>query len=124
VRETVKGIQKKYPGRKVFSIFEPRSATSRRKVFQQDYVEAFKGSHEVMLAKAFDQSKIDAENRFSTHELVADLKKAGVTAEDFDGADQIVAALKSRAKKGDVVLIMSNGGFDGIYGKLMKVLET
>lgn len=124
VRETVKGIQKKYPGRKVFSIFEPRSATSRRKVFQQDYVEAFKGSHEVMLAKAFDQSKIDAENRFSTHELVADLKKAGVTAEDFDGADQIVQALKSRAKKGDVVLIMSNGGFDGIYGKLMKALET
>ncbi|MGE5084750.1 MAG: UDP-N-acetylmuramate:L-alanyl-gamma-D-glutamyl-meso-diaminopimelate ligase [Bacillota bacterium] len=123
VRETVKGIQKKYPNRKVFSIFEPRSATSRRKVFQKDYVEAFKGSHEVMLAKAFDQSKIDEENRFSSHELVADLKASGVTAEDFDGADQIVAALKSRAKRGDVILIMSNGGFDGIYTKLMKALE-
>ncbi|MFM6927644.1 MAG: UDP-N-acetylmuramate:L-alanyl-gamma-D-glutamyl-meso-diaminopimelate ligase [Bdellovibrio sp.] len=123
VRETVKGIQKKYPNRKVFSIFEPRSATSRRKVFQQDYVAAFKGSHEVMLAKAFDQSKIDEENRFSSHELIADLKASGVTAEDFDGADQIVAALKSRAKRGDVILIMSNGGFDGIYTKLMKALE-
>ena len=123
VRETVKGIQKKYPGRKVFSIFEPRSATSRRKVFQQDYVQAFKGSHEVMLAKAFDQSKIDEENRFSTHELVTDLKTSGVQAEDFDGADQIVTALASRAKTGDVILIMSNGGFDGIYGKLMKALS-
>ncbi|WP_413584127.1 UDP-N-acetylmuramate:L-alanyl-gamma-D-glutamyl-meso-diaminopimelate ligase [Bdellovibrio sp. HCB274] len=123
VRETVKGIQKKYPGRKVFSVFEPRSATSRRKVFQKDYVEAFKGSHEVMLAKAFDQSKIDAENRFSSHELISDLKSSGVTAEDFDGADQIVAALKSRAKRGDVILIMSNGGFDGIYTKLLKALE-
>lgn len=123
VRETVKGIQKKYPNRKVFSVFEPRSATSRRKVFQQDYVQAFKGSHEVMLAKAFDQSKIDEENRFSSHELVEDLKKSGVTAEDFDNADQIVAALKARAKKGDVILIMSNGGFDGIYGKLLKALE-
>ncbi|WP_413574514.1 UDP-N-acetylmuramate:L-alanyl-gamma-D-glutamyl-meso-diaminopimelate ligase [Bdellovibrio sp. HCB290] len=123
VRETVKGIQKKYPNRKVFSIFEPRSATSRRKVFQKDYVEAFKGSHEVMLAKAFDQSKIDEENRFSSHELVADLKSSGVTAEDFDSADQIVAALKSRAKSGDVILIMSNGGFDGIYTKLLKALE-
>lgn len=123
VRETVKGIQKKYPGRKVFSVFEPRSATSRRKVFQQDYVQAFKGSHEVMLAKAFDQSKIDEENRFSTHELVTDLKASGVTAEDFDSADQIVAALKARAKKGDVILIMSNGGFDGIYSKLMSALE-
>lgn len=123
VRETVKGVQKKYPNRKVFSIFEPRSATSRRKVFQKAYVEAFKGSHEVLLAKAFDQSKIDEENRFSTHELVSDLKTSGVSAEDFDGADQIVSALKSRAKTGDVVLIMSNGGFDGIYGKLLKALE-
>ncbi|WP_413613462.1 UDP-N-acetylmuramate:L-alanyl-gamma-D-glutamyl-meso-diaminopimelate ligase [Bdellovibrio sp. HCB-110] len=122
VRETVKGIQKKYPGRKVFSVFEPRSATSRRKVFQKDYVEAFKGSHEVLLAKAFDQSKIDEENRFSSHELVSDLKTSGVTAEDFDSADQIVSALKSRAKRGDVILIMSNGGFDGIYGKLMSAL--
>lgn len=122
VRETVKGIQKKYPGRKVFSIFEPRSATSRRKVFQQDYVQAFKGSHEVLLAKAFDQSKIDEANRFSSHELVTDLKKSGVTAEDFDSADQIVSALKNRAQRGDVILIMSNGGFDGIYTKLLQAL--
>ncbi|MNS78671.1 UDP-N-acetylmuramate:L-alanyl-gamma-D-glutamyl-meso-diaminopimelate ligase [compost metagenome] len=122
VRETVKGIQKKYPGRKVFSVFEPRSATSRRKVFQKDYVEALKGSHEVMLAKAFDQSKIDADNRFSSDELVADLVSSGVTAADFDSADQIVSALKARARKGDVILIMSNGGFDGIYTKLMTAL--
>jgi len=122
VRETVKGIQKKYPGRKVFSVFEPRSATSRRKVFQKDYVEAFKGSHEVMLAKAFDQSKIDADNRFSSDELVADLVSSGVTAADFDSADEIVSALKARSRKGDVILIMSNGGFDGIYTKLMKAL--
>lgn len=122
VRETVKGIQKKYPGRKVFSVFEPRSATSRRKVFQSDYVEAFKGSHEVLLAKAFDQSKIDEDNRFSTHELVMDLRQVGVTAAEFDSADQIVAALKDRAHRGDVILIMSNGGFDGIYGKLLAAL--
>jgi UDP-N-acetylmuramate: L-alanyl-gamma-D-glutamyl-meso-diaminopimelate ligase len=123
VRETVKGIQKRYPGRKVFSVFEPRSATSRRKVFQNDYVEAFKGSHEVLLAKAFDQSKIDSEDRFSTEELVADLKKASVEAGAFDSADQIVSALENRAKRGDVVLIMSNGGFDGIYTKLLSAFD-
>jgi UDP-N-acetylmuramate: L-alanyl-gamma-D-glutamyl-meso-diaminopimelate ligase len=123
VRETVKGIQKKYPSRKVFSVFEPRSATSRRKVFQKDYVEAFKGSNEVMLARAFDQSKIDSENRFSSEELVDDLKSAGVAAEAYDNADQIVAALKSKAKSGDVVLIMSNGGFDNIYTKLLAALK-
>lgn len=123
VRETVKGIQNKYPGRKVFSVFEPRSATSRRKVFQQDYVEAFKGSHEVMLAEAFDQSKIDTENRFSSEELIHDLKKNGVTADVFSSADVIVNALKARAHSGDIVLIMSNGGFDGIYTKLLLALS-
>ena len=124
VRETVKGIQKKYGGRKVFSVFEPRSATSRRKVFQKDYVEAFKSSNEVLLAKAFDQSKIDEGDRFSSEELVNNLHDAGVTAAAFDSADQIVDALKARAHKGDVILIMSNGGFDGIYTKLLKALEA
>lgn len=122
VRETVKGLQKKYPGRKLFSVFEPRSATSRRKVFQKDYVEALKSSGEVLLARAFDQSKIDAENRFSSEELVADLKRTNVAADSYESADAIVGALKARAKRGDVILIMSNGGFDGIYGKLLKAL--
>ena len=123
VRETIKGIHAKYHGRKVFSVFEPRSATSRRKVFQKDYVEAFKNAHEVILAEAFDQSKIDTENRFSSGELVDDLKNHQVTAHVFSGADQIVQYLKSQAKPGDAVLIMSNGGFDGIYGKLTSALE-
>ncbi len=122
VRETVKGIKSKYKGRKVFGVFEPRSATSRRKVFQKDYVEAFKECDETLLAKAFDQSKIDAENRFSSEELVADLQKSGKSAEAYDNADQIVASLKSKARKGDLILIMSNGGFDGIYQKLMTAL--
>ena len=123
VRETLKGIQKKYAPRRVFSVFEPRSATSRRKVFQKDYVEAFKEGHEILLAKAFDQSKIDSENRFSSEELVEDLKKAGKVADSYDNADQIVADLKKRARKGDVVLIMSNGGFDDIYRKLIAALS-
>jgi UDP-N-acetylmuramate: L-alanyl-gamma-D-glutamyl-meso-diaminopimelate ligase len=124
VRETVKAVQDRYPGRRVFSVFEPRSATSRRKVFQKDYVEAFKLAHETLLAKAFDQSKIDASDRFSIEELIGDLQSAGKSAKAFDGADAIVADLKARAKKGDVVLIMSNGGFDGIYQKLMKALTA
>lgn len=123
VKETVKGIKAKYPGRKVFSVFEPRSATSRRKVFQRDYVEAFQTSDEVLIARAFDQSKIDEGNRFSSDELVEDLQKTGRSAKVFDSADQIVESLKNSAKKGDLVLIMSNGGFDGIYTKLLSSLQ-
>lgn len=124
VRETVKGIKAKYPGRKLFGVFEPRSATSRRKVFQKDYVEAFQDCDETLLAKAFDQSKIDSENRFSSEELIADLKKSGKSAEVYDSADQIVQDLVKKSRSGDLVLIMSNGGFDGIYGKLLSALES
>lgn len=124
VRETVKGVQDRYRGRKVFSVFEPRSATSRRKVFQRDYVEAFSVCDEVLLAKAFDQSKIDEGDRFSTTELIRDLKAKGRLADEFDSADLIVKDLLKKAKKGDVILIMSNGGFDGIYTKLMDGLKA
>lgn len=122
VRETVKGIRSRYHGRKVLAVFEPRSATSRRKIFQKDYVEAFKECDEILLAKAFDQSKIDEGDRFSSEELVEDLKRQGKSAGAYDSADQIVSSLKTQAHRGDLILIMSNGGFDGIYEKLMKAL--
>lgn len=124
VRETIKGIKNKYKGRKVFAVFEPRSATSRRKVFQKDYVEAFLPADEVILAQAFDQSKIDASDRFSSEELIGDLKKRQKEAFCLENAQTIVAHINKKAKKGDLVLIMSNGGFDGIYGKLISALQS
>lgn len=124
VRETLKGIRNKYQGRKVFAVFEPRSATSRRKVFQKDYAEAFKAADEVLIMQAFDQGKIDESNRFSSQELVSDIQKLGQKAQVFSSVDNIISDLKSNAHKGDLILIMSNGGFDGIYAKLMKELEA
>ncbi len=122
VKQTIEAIQNKYKSRKVFSVFEPRSATSRRKVFQKDYVDAFTKSHEVILAEAFNTSALDEENRFSSAELISDLKKQDTKANVFASADAIVTYLKSNAKPTDVILIMSNGGFDGIYQKLLKEL--
>ena len=124
VKETVKAIQNKYSDRKVFSVFEPRSATSRRKVFQKDYVEALGTAHEVLLARPFDQSKISELDRFSTEELIDDLKKNGKLADAYDSADVIVENLMQKTKPKDVVLIMSNGGFDGIYDKLISKLKA
>ncbi len=122
VKQTIEAIQNKYKSRKVFSVFEPRSATSRRKVFQKDYVDAFTKSHEVILAEAFNTSALDEENRFSSAELISDLKKQDTKANVFASVDAIVTYLKSNAKPTDVILIMSNGGFDGIYQKLLKEL--
>lgn len=123
VKETIKGIQNKYEGHKVFSVFEPRSATSRRKVFQKDYIRAFSVAHEVVLAQAFDQDKISSEDRFSVDELIHDLVKLGKEAQAFSKTEDIVKYLSEKAEKGDVILIMSNGGFDGIYQKLMDALK-
>jgi len=123
VRETIQAIQNKYSGRKVFSVFEPRSATSRRRIFQREYLEAFRGGQEILIAEAFDQVKIDSTDRFSAQELVTDLVLAGGDAQSFSGADAIVSYLGKVAKPNDVILIMSNGGFDGIYQKLLNRLS-
>lgn len=124
VKETIQAIQLKYKGRKVFSIFEPRSASSRKKVFQKEYIEAFKASQEVLIAEAFDQSKLDIADRFSSTELVEELNRSKIKSKCFKNADEIVAYLKDIAKPLDVILIMSNGAFDGIYQKLLNQLST
>jgi UDP-N-acetylmuramate: L-alanyl-gamma-D-glutamyl-meso-diaminopimelate ligase len=123
VRETIIAIQNRYRSRKVFSVFEPRSATSRRKVFQKDYVEAFSHAQEVILCEAFDQSKIDHSDRFSSAELVSDLAVHKVKSNVFSSADEIAKYLLEASRPGDLILIMSNGGFDGIYGKVLEGLE-
>lgn len=124
VRETLKGLKQKYAQKKVFAVFEPRSATSRRKVFQKDYVSAFQSADRALIAKAFDQSKIDEAQRFSTLELVEDMKASGLHANEFNSVEEIISCLRSEARPGDLIVIMSNGGFDGIYKKLLDQLSS
>ncbi len=123
VKVTANSIKERFSQSKMFTVFEPRSATSRRKIFQKDYVDAFSGDWIPLFAKPYNQNNISETDRFSIEELVEDLKKAGLPAKSFENVDQIVQAIKSQAKSGDVVLIMSNGGFDGIYNKILKALE-
>ena len=103
-------------------MFEPRSATSRRRIFQQDYIKALQQAEVAIVAKPYDQSKIAEEDRFSTEELVEAIKAHGKSAYEGDNVDHIIELLTSQAQPGDVILIMSNGGFDGIYGKLLNAL--
>jgi UDP-N-acetylmuramate: L-alanyl-gamma-D-glutamyl-meso-diaminopimelate ligase len=122
VRETLRALKMKYPQRRLVTVFEPRSATSRRKIFQKDYVRAFQGPWEVLIAKPFNSTSIPEEDRFSSEELVEDLCKTGTAARLMGGVDAIVSTIKSEARSGDVVVVMSNGGFDNIYEKLLKTL--
>jgi UDP-N-acetylmuramate: L-alanyl-gamma-D-glutamyl-meso-diaminopimelate ligase len=124
VKVTIEAVSEQYGESKarIFALFEPRSATSRRKIFQKDYVNAFKRADFIFIAKPYDQSKISETERFSSEELVNDISKSGKVAKEFTGTEAIVAAVKAEAKKGDVVLVMSNGAFDGIYQKLLAAL--
>lgn len=123
VRMTISCLKERYPGRRLLAVFEPRSATSRRKVFQKDYGDAFMTADRVFLAAPFDQSKIAEGERFSTEELAADLNKRSHHAISAPNVDALLKEITAEAKKNDVIVLMSNGGFDGIYQKLLKALE-
>ncbi|MBE8162491.1 MAG: UDP-N-acetylmuramate:L-alanyl-gamma-D-glutamyl-meso-diaminopimelate ligase [Bdellovibrionaceae bacterium] len=109
---------------RVFAIFEPRSATSRRDVFQKAFVKAFDKADQVIIAKAYYQDKIIQTQRFSSQQLVEDInafsKCTPPKAQCIDLASEIVSFLQKHLRAGDVVVIMSNGSFDGIYQKIKE----
>lgn len=124
VKETIQGLRLRFPERKLWVIFEPRSATSRRNIFQQEYALAFSGAQEVILMEAFDQSKINQTERLSVSQVVSDLRKEGQSAHCFLTVDEIINHVGERAKPSDLIVIMSNGGFDAIYSRLMNRLQA
>lgn len=123
VAETLRAVRAAFPGQRLWAVFEPRSASSCRRVFQEDFARAFTAADEVVIATVFRSTLPDSE-RLSESQLVADLTTAGVAARHLPDVDAIVTALASEARPGDVVVVMSNGGFGGIHGKLLQALES
>jgi UDP-N-acetylmuramate: L-alanyl-gamma-D-glutamyl-meso-diaminopimelate ligase len=122
VAETIAALRRSNPGRKIWAVFEPRSASSCRRVFQADFARAFGAADEVVLAPVF-RSTLPENERLSESELISDLHASGVRARTLPGVAAIVDAIASEAAEGDLVLIMSNGGFGGIHQKLLTALE-
>ena len=122
IRETIDAIRQKYKGRRIVAVFEPRSYTAQRREFQNDYVKAFKGADEIVVAALFRPDRYTKETALDLDQLVRDLVSTGKGAKQLKDADAIVADLTPRLKERDVVLIMSNGGFDGIHQKLLDGL--
>lgn len=123
VRETLVGLAAKYHGRRLIVVFEPRSATSRRKVFQKEYAQAFDAASDTWIAAPYDQSRIAADDQFSTDELISDLRGRGKSAQSFAQVEKGVTEVASVARPGDVIAILSNGGFGGFIPKLIALLE-
>jgi UDP-N-acetylmuramate: L-alanyl-gamma-D-glutamyl-meso-diaminopimelate ligase len=121
VAETLAGLRGAEPDRRIWAVFEPRSASSCRRVFQDDFARAFGAADRVVIATVF-RSTLPAAERLSEEQLVADLTKAGVPARHLPDVDTIVRHLADEARLNDVIVIMSNGGFGGIHRKLLEAL--
>lgn len=124
VRETVRAVRARYPRSHLVAVFEPRTATSRRKVFQEAYPTSFAAADEVVVVPPFDAEKIPEAERFDSAALVATLQQNGQKAMLHENADEVVAALSGRLGQDTVVLIMSNGAFDNIHEKLLSALQA
>jgi len=123
VHETLLALRMGYPGRRIWAVFEPRSASSCRRVFQDDFAAAFGTADEVVVAPVFRSSLPESE-RLSVEQLVRDLEGAGRHARSLPGVDAIVEAIAREAARGDLVAVMSNGGFGGIHRKLLTALSA
>jgi UDP-N-acetylmuramate: L-alanyl-gamma-D-glutamyl-meso-diaminopimelate ligase len=123
IAETLCGVRSAFPGQRIWAIFEPRSATSCRRVFQSDFARAFEAADEVVIAEVF-RSNLPEQERLSSDQLVTDLRKAGKKARYIPAVDDIVATVASEKREGDLVVVMSNGGFGGIHQKLVDALSA
>jgi UDP-N-acetylmuramate: L-alanyl-gamma-D-glutamyl-meso-diaminopimelate ligase len=122
VRVTIEALRQRFGKRRLWVIWEPRSATSRRAVFQDAYAESFDGADQVIIARPFDAGSLPADDRLDADRLVADIGRRGVDALALHSADEIAQTVGVRAHPMDVVAIFSNGGFDGLHGKLLRTL--
>ncbi|GAA3758889.1 UDP-N-acetylmuramate:L-alanyl-gamma-D-glutamyl-meso-diaminopimelate ligase [Terriglobus aquaticus] len=124
IRETLRALRSAYPGRRLIAVVEPRSATLRRNVFEQDLIESLTAANEVVLAAVFKQESIPAEERLEPQRVVAALNQRGTPAQLLPDADTISTTLAPTLQQGDVVAILSNGGFGGIYTKLPAAIAA
>jgi UDP-N-acetylmuramate: L-alanyl-gamma-D-glutamyl-meso-diaminopimelate ligase len=113
-----------YPQSRLWAVLEPRSNTLRRKVLETELVASLGLADHVVLAGVYQQQRIPEHERLHPEDVVRALKAAGTPAELYADADAIVDAIAPRLEPGDVVAILSNGGFDGIYEKLPERLSA
>ena len=118
IRETLRALRSVYPQSRLWAILEPRSNTLRRKVLEADLIESLRMADRVLLAGVYQQQRIPEAERLHPEDVVRALNEAGTEAELFADVEAIVNGIAPQLQPGDVVAILSNGGFDGIYEKL------
>lgn len=123
IAETLRALRTRYPSARLWAIFEPRSNTVRRKILQKELVSSLSLADQVIIASVFKAEAIPEDERLTTSAVVAGIKRAGKPARELADADAIVLEVAPELLPGDVVAILSNGGFGGIYEKLPRKLQ-
>lgn len=124
IAQTLKALRARYAGRRLWAILEPRSKTLRRKVFQHELAQSLSLADEIVLADVFKSEAIPQNERLDPAAVVADVQANGKVARLLSGADAIVESIAQELRPADVVAILSNGGFGGIYEKLPAKLKS
>jgi len=122
VKETLRAVREKYINRHIIAVFEPRSNSSRRNVFQARYASSFDSADLIMIPEPPLMEKIPKGERFSSRQLVEDLGKRGLDASYSPTTDQLLDTLVEKAQPGDIIVIMSNGAFDNLPKRLLNRL--
>jgi UDP-N-acetylmuramate: L-alanyl-gamma-D-glutamyl-meso-diaminopimelate ligase len=123
IRETLRALRSVYPQSRLWAVLEPRSNTLRRKVLEADLVESLRLADRVILAGVYQQQRIPDAERLHPEDVVQILAATGTPAELHPDAEAIIQAMAPQLRSGDVVALLSNGGFDGIYEKLPERLR-
>ncbi|HXG54216.1 MAG TPA: Mur ligase family protein, partial [Vicinamibacterales bacterium] len=123
IEETLIGVRSAYPARRIWAIFEPRSATSCRRIFQEDFARGLGHADCVILPSVF-RSSLPEDQRLDAEQVIRALKGKGVDARFIPETDEIVKAVSREARNGDLVIVMSNGGFDNIHQRLLDALAA
>jgi len=126
IRATLEALRNRYAGRRLWAVLEPRSNTLRRNVFQKELLESLSLADRVVLASVYFKptDALGVDERLDVEALCAQLTQRGIAAQQLPDADAIVSAIAPEARPGDVVAILSNGGFGGIYEKLPLALGS
>jgi len=122
VRETIRAVKDRFPGRRIWAVFEPRTATSRRHTFQKLYPASLAEAHGVIIGQIYEKHKISPEILLKPDLLVKDIENLGKKAWYPEDSEQIIQILQKEVRQGDVVLIMSSGSFGGIHEKICESL--
>jgi UDP-N-acetylmuramate: L-alanyl-gamma-D-glutamyl-meso-diaminopimelate ligase len=124
IHVTLKALRSRYPGARLWAILEPRSNTLRRNVFQEELAKSLSAADEIVIANVFKSDAIPEDQRLNLQTVVAEIIRSGHRARISHAVDSIVELVAPELRSGDVVAILSNGGFGGIYEKLPQRIRS